>query len=228
MQGGFIAQVAGVGQGAPYLLGAVAVRFAAADVPAGEMLCRGIAGNMVGHKLNMFQGLYLRKGRVFAPETGGGQMHGLDYLYIACAAAVIMFQPLADFLVGGVGVRVQERLGRKHHSGRAEAALHGADVEKGLLDGVQGAVFTPKPLDGCDFFPVQPVQPGYAGAYRPAVDDDGTGSAVAGAAALFGAFQTGHAPKVFQKGLTFGLGGDESLIQFKRYISHICLCPCQY
>ena len=29
-------------------------------------------------------------------------------------------------------------------------------------------------------------------------------------------------------GLTFGLGGDESLIQFKRYISHICLCPCQY
>ena len=71
------------------------------------------------------------------PQHRGGVLHRAHDLVVAGAAAQVARQPVADFLLAGVGVALQERLGRDHHAGRADTALQAGVLQQLLLHRVQ-------------------------------------------------------------------------------------------
>src|SRR5260370_20780636 len=68
-------------------------------------------------------------------------MHGLDNARVRPAAANIALQELNDFRGTRIGVALEQSDAAHNHSSRAVGALEGAGVEKGLLHGMQPAVF---------------------------------------------------------------------------------------
>ncbi len=72
----------------------------------------------------------------------GCQLDGFDDLDIAGAAAMILVlrQVGLDLFGGGVGVFIQQPLGRHDHTWRAEAALHSSGLHERALKGMQAAV----------------------------------------------------------------------------------------
>lgn len=88
----------------------------------------------------MLQEPNLLMGGFLSPDPGRRQSDRLNNLHIAGAAAIVVLQSLDYLLLGGIGVLVQQRLGRQHHARRTEAALDGAHIQKCLLDGMETAV----------------------------------------------------------------------------------------
>src|SRR3989442_1209207 len=116
-------------------------------------------------------------------RAGRGLDRGDDVL-IARAAAQISLERVADLGLGRLGLR-REQIGRRHdHAGSAKAALQPVLLPKRLLQRVQ-APPSPSPsvaaqtLDGRDRVPL-PLQCEHGAAlYRPAVDMDRAGAALA-------------------------------------------------
>ena len=134
-----------------------------------------------------------------APQDGPGQPDAVDDLAVAGAAAEVAPDGVANLLLGGIGVFVQQRLARHDHARGAEAALHRpADpegVDKGLL--LEGR----KALHRLDAPPIHLPGGHHAGLHRRAVHDDGAGAAGALAAAVLHGMQVQVVPKIAQQGL---------------------------
>ena len=75
----------------------------------------------------------------------GRQPDGVEDLLVARAAAEVAGQRLADLGIGGVRVARQQVVAGDDQPRRAEAALHRARLDEGLLDGVQLARPPPGP-----------------------------------------------------------------------------------
>ena len=157
---------------------------------------------------------------LLAPQPGSRQAHRLDDLHIAGAAAVVGRQRLADLLLSGVRYPIQQGLCGKHHARGAKAALYRTHIQKGLLDGMQAAVRPLEALDGEHCFALHTGQRHHAGVHRPPVQQNGTGPALAGAAAVLGSVQAGRSPQILQQALALVPGGDRAAVQFKSNLGH--------
>ena len=91
---------------------------------------------------------------IFPAQPRRCQLDRLDNFDVAGAAAVVVFQPVADFRFGRSRIVQQQRLCRHHHARCAEAALHSADIEKRVLNHLQHGVIRCV-FDGFDGFAVQ-------------------------------------------------------------------------
>ena len=103
------------------------------------------------------------------------QLHGGDDLDVAGAAADVVAQGKADFVLRRVRRDVQQRLGAQHHARNAEAALDGPSLAEGV--GVGLLLKFGQALYGQDGFSLQLVRHGDAGALGLAVNEDGAGAA---------------------------------------------------
>src|SRR3989440_2617338 len=118
-------------------------------------------------------------------ELGRRPQHGFDDVLVAGAAAQVAGQRPADVLLGGVGVLLEQRLGRHHHARRAEPALQPVLLPEAFLQRVQLAGGG-QALDGADLVPVGLDSQHRAGLDRAPVDQHGAGAAVGGVAAHVG------------------------------------------
>ena len=117
-----------------------------------------------------------------------------DDARIGATAADIAVHVLDDLFGRGLGDLAQEADARHDHAAGAIAALHGARLEKRLLERMELAVFL-EALDGRDLASGDRAEPGDARADRLAVGQHGAGPAPAFAAAVLG---TGQAKVVAQ------------------------------
>src|SRR5438132_6134905 len=122
----------------------------------------------------------------FPAHPRGGQLHRLEYLQIARAAAQVPGQGFRDLRARRPRVLAQELLRHEQEARRAVAALRGAQLGEGLLQGMQDAIagqalhrrhVTALAFDG----------QGQAGQHGPAVHEDGAGPALPELAAVLGA-----------------------------------------
>src|ERR1700753_2168545 len=127
---------------------------------------------------------------LLALELRGRPEHRLhDVLVAGAAAQVARYRPPHVFL-GGIGVAVEQVLGRHHHPRRAEPALQAVLLPETLLDRVQLAG-RGQALHGGDVTAVDLDRQHRAGLDRPAVDQHRAGTAVGRVAAAVGAGQPG-------------------------------------
>ena len=133
-----------------------------------------------------------------------GQTDGLDDLDIAGAAAVVVADGPADLLLRRVRRAVEQGLGAQHHTGDAEAALHGASLAEG--EGVGSLFKVGKTLDRQDVLAVEPLGIRNAGAAGLPVDEHGACAAGALAAAVFYGGEMQLIAQVAQQLLLFGDG----------------------
>src|ERR1700761_300377 len=123
-------------------------------------------------------------------ELGGRPQHRFhDVLVAGAAAEVAGYRPPHVFL-GGIGVAVEQVLGRHHHARGAEPALQAVLLPEPLLDRVQLAG-RGQALHGGDLTAVDLHRQHRAGLDRPAVDQHRAGAAVGRVAAAMGAGQPG-------------------------------------
>ena len=92
-------------------------------------------------------------------------LHGLDDVHVPGAAADVAGDGPPDVVLGGVGLAVEQRGGRQHHSGGAEAALQAVFLFETGLDRMQLAVAR-QPLDSGDFVPLGLHREHRAGLHR--------------------------------------------------------------
>ena len=83
-----------------------------------------------------------------AAEDRRGLRDGPEVRGVGAAAAEVADHGFLDLVHGGVGVAVEEGLGRHHEARRAEAALHAAVLDVGVDEGVLGAGDALDGLDG--------------------------------------------------------------------------------
>src|ERR1700761_6952638 len=127
---------------------------------------------------------------LLALELRGRPEHRLhDVLVAGAAAQVARYRPPHVFL-GGIGVAVEQVLGRHHHPRRAEPALQAVLLPETLLDRVQLAG-RGQALHGGDVTAVDLDRQHRAGLDRPAVDQHRAGTAVGRVTAAVGAGQPG-------------------------------------
>src|ERR1700744_1469758 len=127
---------------------------------------------------------------LLALELRGRPEHRLhDVLVAGAAAQVARYRPPHVFL-GGIGVAVEQVLGRHHHARRAEPALQAVLLPETLLDRVQLAG-RGQALHGGDVTAVDLDRQHRAGLDRPAVDQHRAGTAVGRVTAAVGAGQPG-------------------------------------
>src|SRR5829696_8904485 len=129
-----------------------------------------------------------RQLQLFAAHLRGGQLDRLVDFDVAGAAAEVAAEGLFDLVAGGRGVLREQLLGDEEEAGRAVAALRGAGVGEGLLQGVQ-AVLGRHAFDRLDaaFFGVEAEHE--AREHRAAVHEHGAGAALAQLAAVLRAGQ---------------------------------------
>ena len=161
-------------------MAAAARRVDAADQGVGEGLCTAASSSAPGRSMSAVnsatpQALSMAEGRgcetpILGPSGSGqqrvgrglaaqeraGQLDRLDDLHVAGAAAEVVAQGVPDLLGRGIGVDVEQRLGRHDHAGDAEAALHGPGQHEGLLDEVRVGRRA-QALDGDDVGAVEPA-----------------------------------------------------------------------
>src|SRR5262249_19925004 len=118
---------------------------------------------------------------------GGGQ-HRANDLVVAGAAAKIAGEPIAHLRFGRIGIAVEQRFGGDQDPRRADAALRSVELEETALQRVQFVALR-HPLDGLDLFAVGLDRKHQARTDHGAVDHDGAGAAIAGAASFLGAGQ---------------------------------------
>ena len=119
---------------------------------------------------------------IFRGPVGGRVEHRIDDLVVPRAAAQHAAQRHLDLTAAGFGIALQQRLCRQQHAGRADAALGGVVAQEGALQGRQ-PVFASQAFDRYYAAPCQARCRQQAGADRVAVEQDGTGAAVASLAA---------------------------------------------
>src|SRR2546428_8256878 len=105
----------------------------------------------------------------------GGDLHGFIDLRVPGAAAEVAAEGLLDLWQRRLGIVVEQRARREHHSGLAEPALQRAAVGEGALHRVE-APRTGETLDGGDGEVLRILSEGDAG-------EDGFSAAFAGALA---------------------------------------------
>ena len=140
--------------------------------------------------------------RIFPAQPHRCQLDRLDNLDIAGAAAVVVFQSIADFRLGRSRMVQQQRFCRHYHARCAEAALHGADIKKRVLNHLQHGVVRCI-FDGLDGFAVQSVHERHARACQPAVHQYAARAAVTGAAGFFCALHALYIAEIFEQGAVF-------------------------
>ena len=98
------------------------------------------------------------------------QLHGLDDVVVAGAAADVAFELLAHLASRWAwGSRPARSHRAHHHARRAEAALQAVVLLEGLLHRVQRAVGLGQALDGGDARALRPAPPGSCSLHRAAV-----------------------------------------------------------
>ena len=142
--------------------------------------------------------------RVLAAQARRRQLDGLDDLDVACAAAVVVLQPVIDGRLVRCCIVQQQRLCRHDHARRAEAALHRTDIEERALNGLQHGVLR-RIFDGFDRFAVQTAHERYARARELAVHQHAARAAVTRAAGLLGAFHAFDTPEELQQRAVFAV-----------------------
>ena len=142
--------------------------------------------------------------RIFSAQPRRCQLDRLDNLDIAGAAAVVVFQSVADFRLGRSRMEQQQRLCRHDHARRAEAALHRADIEERALNGLQHGVMR-RIFDGFDCSAVQTAHERYARACQPAVHQYAARAAVTGAAGFFCALHALYIAEIFEQCAVFAV-----------------------
>src|SRR5258708_22189153 len=100
----------------------------------------------------------------------GGELHRLDDLLVAGAAAQISSDRVADLRLGRVRIRVQQSLRSDEHAGRAVAALQAVRLAEAVLQHAHRAVGLREALDGGDAVAVRLHRVHEAGAYWLAVE----------------------------------------------------------
>ena len=110
------------------------------------------------------------------------QQNGINDLHIAGAAADIVADSKGCLFAGGVIVHIQQRLGRDHHTGDAEAALDSARLAES--EGVDLLLPIAQALHRLDGLPFQLIGLRNAGLGGLAVNKDVAGSASTLAAAV--------------------------------------------
>ena len=137
-----------------------------------------------------------RLGRSFAAQETSRQLHRLDDLLVAGAAAQVPPQGVFDLLDRWLRVLVQQRLGRHDHPGRAKPALDGPGQDKRLLDEVR-VVGGPESFDRDDVRAFQVAHLGQTRSHGLAVDHHHAGAALA--LAVAGLLGTGQAQILAQQ-----------------------------
>src|SRR5262245_55256021 len=126
-------------------------------------------------------------------RRGGGCLRDRgDHLRVPGAPAQIAGDPVANFLLRGVTVLVQQGGRRHQHPGDAKPTLRDAVTDERVLQRVERGVL-PQPLDGSDRVASRLHRQHETACDRFAVEMDGAGAAIAGAAAFFGADE----PEIF-------------------------------
>src|SRR5262249_25611573 len=128
----------------------------------------------------------LSSGMAGLPQFRGGRLDRAHDLVVAGAAAEIAGQPETDLGLRGVGVPVEQRLGRDQEPGRTDAALQGRMLQELALQRMQ-RLARGHALDGADLTPLGLGAQHQAGEDEAVVEDDAAGAAIAGAAAFFAA-----------------------------------------
>ena len=135
-------------------------------------------------------------------KVKGRALYGADMSAPGQLTARILRSPHAHAEIVSIDTSAAEALpgvkavvtGRDQNTGGADAALQGGVVDEGLLQGVQ-LVAGGHAFDGGDGGTLGLGGQNEAGADHAAIERDGAGAAIAGAAALFGA---GHSEAVAQ------------------------------
>ena len=96
--------------------------------------------SLAGYDLGRVVHLHGSERHILAAQTRRGELHALDDLHIAGAAAVVVLQAVVYILFRRVHGFAQQRLCCHDHARRAEAALHRARVEERALDDLQHRV----------------------------------------------------------------------------------------
>ena len=117
------------------------------------------------------------------PEDPCGDLHAFHDLHIASTPANIVAQGKTDFLLSRNRIHVQKALGRHHHAGNTEAALHRPRLAKAI--GIGRLLKVAEAFCCKNSFPVQLIGSKNTGSGGLAVHQDGTGAAGAFAAAVF-------------------------------------------
>src|SRR5436190_18227255 len=111
----------------------------------------------------------------------GGVLDGLDDVVVARAAAEVALELVANLLLRGLGIALDELRRRHDHAGSAEAALQAVLLPEAFLDRVELAVLG-HPFDGRDLGAVGLDRKHGAGLHRLALEMNGAGAALAGVA----------------------------------------------
>jgi hypothetical protein len=114
-------------------------------------------------------------------------LHRPDDVLVAGTPAEVALDALADLVLAGVRVVLQQVDRRHDHAGRTEAALEPVHLVEGLLHRVQLALRRGDPLDRRHLAAVGLHGEDGAALHGLAVEVDGAGAAVAGVAADDGA-----------------------------------------
>src|SRR5215207_3751033 len=80
--------------------------------------------------------------------------HGFEHARVGAAPADIAVERLAGLFTRGRRVLVEQRYGRHHEPGRAEAAHRAVVRDECLLHRVEYSALR-QPFDGADFFPLR-------------------------------------------------------------------------
>src|SRR5687768_12157342 len=95
---------------------------------------------------------------------------------MSTAAAEVLIHLLDDLLPRRLGVLLQQAISAHDHPGGAEAALKGALIDEGLLQGMELSILL-QPFNADEVLSFDAGQRGLAGANRDAIDGNGAGAA---------------------------------------------------
>src|SRR6266496_2785426 len=108
---------------------------------------------------------YLRRGNAaglrrersfsFLPYALGGELHRLDDLLVAGAAAEVSADRVADLAFRRIGIRIEQRLRGDQHSRSAVAALQAVRLAEAVLQHAHRAVGPRQAFDGGHAVPVR-------------------------------------------------------------------------
>src|SRR5882762_10608626 len=115
-------------------------------------------------------GLRRERSFPFLRHALGGELHRLDDLLIAGAAAQVSADRIADLLFGRIRIRVQQSLGSDQHPWSAVAALQAVRLAEAVLQDAQRSVGFGETLDGGDAVAVRLHRVHEAGTHRLSVE----------------------------------------------------------
>ena len=146
-----------------------------------------------------------RRGR-FAAQVGGGAQNRLHGLGVAGLAGDHAADPVADFGLGGIGIAVEQGFGDEDERGCVVAALDGARLGEGALDGVELRAAAPaallcaaQPFDGENLRAIHLRRQRHNRGARTPVHQDGAVAIRAVFAAEFDAADPAAAQQVKQR-----------------------------